>query len=453
MASVTHVVPDKKSSTKQRNTDRTTCCNCFGPIRKKHWTDATSGQMSEVYCRVCDDEIAENGQNVDNDSPACLARVTTGNNVKPRNLLSIESELEMPEMRDSPLRSAPMSPYKAKPHIDRTKTIKLNGCDGSTTTKTTSTTTTITTTASSNPLNPSNNNGKPIEEYELADDATGFDGDISDSVARMNVLNEDDEKRMIRVHGQEELPAEQTSPDAPTGHSPKYRYFDKSHLMNEIAQIKEETQTYLAENNLTESAQQSHINTGQQNGQHNNCRSDVSSTDRNQSVSQQYEIHSKDNTNIKNAIGLERSTSVSSVKSKLNYVNCTNDHPLMETETKNMCAKINDFDYLNGNTAADMPLIKRLNRFYATLPRMKKPILQQIYNTAGRGIKKVPTRVTPDGTTIYYWCDLSKQAVKGYYQCFKKQKNKTLKRENKFVRLYLESCLKFFIWEMQLIHN
>lgn len=375
--------------------------------------------MSEVYCRTCDDD--ENGADGpdmrDNfDSPACLVHVTgngpgggLGAKPKNRNLLSIESELELPNGKGKSLLIAPTSPIKVITSRDKSyKSLKV----GESPKKEVPT---------ESQTNQANNNKKPTpEEYELADDATGFDGELSDDhVARINVLNEADEKRLIRVHGKEELPAEQqTSPDSPSLRSPKYRYFDKNDLLNEIAHLKEES--ILIDNIDKQPNIPSNSNPGQS--------VDVSNDDDPAAAS----LHTiRDNTpatketksvnstsRSKNSIGLEKSTSASNIKAKASYVNCTNDHPLMD-DTKCEDNQIDDVnvDYLNGNatdSVTKQPLLKRLNRLYSTLPRVKKTVLQHMMG-GGRPMKKVPTRITPDGTTIYYWCDLSKQAVKGYY--------------------------------------
>ncbi|XP_055316297.1 uncharacterized protein LOC129576001 isoform X1 [Sitodiplosis mosellana] len=56
-----------------------TCCNCFGPLRNQ-WgdDDAISNQMSEIYCRTCDEDDHEVVHIPKNryDSPAILTNVT-----------------------------------------------------------------------------------------------------------------------------------------------------------------------------------------------------------------------------------------------------------------------------------------------------------------------------------------------------------------------------------------
>lgn len=88
---------------------------------------------------------------------------------------------------------------------------------------------------------------------------------------------------------------------------------------------------------------------------------------------------------------------------------CTDSHPLLGDRTNaNDKSRLKSFDDFNGNNS------KLAKRVYSTLPRAKKSsIAQQMVLPIKRSLKSVPTRTTPDGTTIYYWCDLSKQTIKG----------------------------------------
>lgn len=410
-ASVTNVAnstndkPSKKSKNKQSNGDDAnvaTCCNCFGTT--KHWTDAVSLQMSDAYCRTCDSNIESTGNNAeDNDinSPACLTRVTgkRGGNglngvVNARHLLSVESELEVPDDALAP--NAPASPFRA------TATAKP---------KTKPDRPTLSTYASNtmpecqNDTNTNNNGGQQGEEYELANDATN--GDLSDDVVRINVMNEADEKRMVRVHGREELPAEQqTSPESPSMRSPKYKYFDKTHLMNEIACIKEETKCM--DNESAEQQQQIIF--------HPSNRNPIRPSETNSNEQAIDLTSTEDSDELANKIALDKNGCLNEIRNnKSNYVNCTDDHPLMAAKDHSTDdvhpSKTDDADIVNGNA---VPALKRHLKRYATLPRIKKTTIQQMV-CMNNAMKQVPTRITPDGTTIYYWCDLSKDALKGYY--------------------------------------
>lgn len=116
--------------------------------------------MSDVYCRKCDDV----------DSPACLANITPKKmQLKNRSILTVESEIELPNGKSSPNK---VKNGKKDKHV--------------------------------------NNNNKRHEEYELADDATSLNDDHHD-LTKIDILNDFDSKLRIRVHGKEELPVEQTT--------------------------------------------------------------------------------------------------------------------------------------------------------------------------------------------------------------------------------------------------
>lgn len=288
-------------------TKTTTCCNCFGP--KKRWSDSASGQMSDVYCRTCDDDI-------DFDSPACLANITPKRGKpKHRNLLSIESELEIPNVKEPKKERSKSSSVREKNNENRS--------------------------AKENCLNGKNNN-KKVEEYELAQLATAFDDDLSVDIVKMGVLNEYESQIMIRVQGKEELPATQTT---------------NTRSSTEIA-------------NTTSSV------TSKQYSSVDNCSSHPLDS------IQILDNNPIDNTNASN----DRRTES---KSK---------------EPKNEMLLIDDD--CNGNDGRS----NRLNRAYSTLPKMKNK--QNVPNVM-RQLRKVPMRTTPDGTNIYYWCDVPKKMQKG----------------------------------------
>lgn len=107
---------------------------------------------------------------------------------------------------------------------------------------------------------------------------------------------------------------------------------------------------------------------------------------------------------------------------------CTNDHPLMTSDKDNE-SKI-DFENSNMmqsmvNTMTATPekvsILKRMHRMYSTLPKIKrntKPCDTSATAALNRPPYSIPTRTTPDGTTIYYLCDLSKNVIKGVNHCF-----------------------------------
>lgn len=284
-------------------TKTTTCCNCFGP--KKRWSDSASGQMSDVYCRTCDDDT-------DFDSPACLANITPKRGKpKHRNLLTIESELEIPNVKENVKKDRKFA-VREKNNENR-KNPKENCLNGK-------------------------NNNKKVEEYELAQLATAFDDDdLSIDIVKMGVLNEYDSQVMIRVQGKEELPATQTT--EPTGTKNKV-------TVNQYSSV-------------------------------DNCSN-----------------HPLDS----NRILLD------------NLVDNTNTSNDRQIKAKSGVAKNENRsidDYNNGN---DGGRFDRMNRTYSTLPKMKS---KQNVPDMMRPLRKVPMRTTPDGTNIYYWCDVPKKMQKG----------------------------------------
>lgn len=257
--------------------------------------------MSDVYCRVCDDDI-------DFDSPACLANITPKRGKpKHRNLLTIESELEIPNVKE--------------PKKERKISVREKNNENRKNTK-------------ENCLNGKNNN-KKVEEYEFAQLAT--DDDLSVDNVKMGVLNEYESQTVIRVQGKEELPAKQTNTETKG--------------LNNVNLIKYSSV--------------------------DNCSNHPLDSNR-------ILDNLVDNTKTSNEL-------TSTIKSK------TGDQ---KNETGN---EKND-DY-NGNDGK----FDRLNRAYSTLPKMKNK--QTVPNL--RPLRKVPMRTTPDGTNIYYWCDVPKKTLKG----------------------------------------
>lgn len=254
--------------------------------------------MSAVYCRACDDDV-------DFDSPACLANITPKRaKAKHRNLFNIESELELPNVKEVKKERTNNIPVKEKKHENR-KNVKENCANGK-------------------------NNNKKVEEYELAQLATAFDDDLSIDMVKMGVLNEFESELMIRVQGKEELPATQTT----------------------------NTET-IGLNNVT--LKYSSVD---------NCSA-----------------HAIDSNRLSNDTVIDNSN----VNSNMGKIK----------ENKNKKAT----DDYNGNDGR----FDRRNRAYSTLPKMKNK--QTVPNV--RPLRKVPMQTTPDGTNIYYWCDVPKKMLKG----------------------------------------
>lgn len=291
----------------------TTCCTCcFGS--KKRWSDSASAQMSDVYCRTCDEA----------NSPACLANVTPKRNrPKHRNLLTVESEIEMPgggggaqkkKIVNKEKKKSPKTPES--PRKDIKKTVE------------------------SPKMSKKNNNRDNMEEYELADDATSLNGDMTDDIVKIGVLSDLDPRMIVRVHGKEELPVVEQS------RAKQIQKLQKQSLDPEKDPhpLRVEVE-YHADNDGTRKG--------------------------------------------------ERISSDANLNSK--------------TEVSDKAQKDAREGDLNGNSK----FVPR-KRFYSTFPKRKRSTIHHsMWYNRPISLKKVPQRTTPDGTNIYYWCDVPKKSTKG----------------------------------------
>lgn len=96
-----------------------------------------------------------------------------------------------------------------------------------------------------------------------------------------------------------------------------------------------------------------------------------------------------------------------------NKVICINSHPLIQYDkVNNDCSKTGK-DYSNRYQTTTDSDNNRI--IYSTLPRIKKTkTIQDPLNTPNHPPFSIPTRVTADGTTIYYLSELSKNITKGF---------------------------------------
>lgn len=108
---------------------------------------------------------------------------------------------------------------------------------------------------------------------------------------------------------------------------------------------------------------------------------------------------------------------------------CTDDHPLLiasvdknDTSTTQRHFECDDFNGNGVTKQQKINVLKQMHRMYSTLPKMKKSTLLQQQQANTNVINgppySIPTRITPDGTTIYYLCDLNKQILKGAFEYF-----------------------------------
>lgn len=336
--------------------------------------------MSDVYCRTCDENDEDIKHAIDNiNSPACLTNVTVKrkpvNTVNyqpqhPSSILTVESELEY---------------LNTKMKLQTCANIlKANGGDSSKQEQLKSNSHNCSDNKNNNNISNKTNGVADTAagvEYEIADDATIFNSDLEDNLNRMNILTDLDNKLII--HGKEELPAkEQTT----TIEIHDQHRENASNALNI---------PYHSKNTLNKGAL----------------------------LLLQNAVNNGDTIDKARILKTRSNTLPASVNKKASIkVNCTNNHPLLESKT----SSLTDDEFISDNLVDNgddddakhrhnKSAIRKMKRLYSTLPRTRKSILDQMSVCHKRTMKHLPTRITPDGTTIFYWCDLSKQAIKGYY--------------------------------------
>lgn len=337
------------------------CGNCFGRGSPcKRWSDTDSAQMSDVYCRACEDEA------VTNSTPACLNNMPNKKSKpKHKTILSVESELVVASSSsssslDDKSRSKKDSKKCASPKKDKagkcakeSRAIKAKSCDAS--------------------INGSNNNLKSQQEYEIADDATSLNGDIgseklASSAGKIAILSETESKLMISVRGKEELPVEQAAQKSYSfkrcvpGHS-------ESHPLQQPATNEDSDDVFTSSPTPLAALE--------------NTTKDVA---------------------VDDADG----------------DNATESTPMLNNNSHNDCNGNNERVSLKNSAqssaraeSAGASVVDGESK-NSTLPRTgasskKSSVHQNFYNKA---LRMVPKRRTPDGTDIYYWCDLPKKALK-----------------------------------------
>lgn len=349
-----------------------TCCNCFGPLKSSNqWDDAISNQMSEVYCRACEDD--DDQMNTDQyvripkdrlDSPAILTNITN-RTVQRRQNAAI----------------ATASTKVTKPKEPNSVCCGQNELE----------TPTTTTTANERIDKESSEcNRNIIEDYELGDDAvvdvTEHDDTLNGQLnAPKNAPNKIDSHEMIRCRGKEELPEVLVAS--------KGKQIEQS--AQKLCHSPKNRPTFLNSISLDDTV------------------SSDSQTDE-----------------------LKLKVKTLASKQMPNKIICTNDHPLIpkkiesDADVKNGYFTNTNSNDCNGNQSAAtmmtasvivpkkptvtdrMSILKGMHRMYSTLPRMKKVHTTQP-DAAHQPPYSIPMRTTPDGTSIYYLCDLSKNVIKG----------------------------------------
>lgn len=104
---------------------------------------------------------------------------------------------------------------------------------------------------------------------------------------------------------------------------------------------------------------------------------------------------------------------IRSFKKSISVPLATKNHPLNsdDEESKPMLTHHDDDD-CNGNFRNHLKFHKKC----LTLPRPAKKCVSVHENSFRKLLRAVPKQETPDGTTIFYWCDLSKKMKKGGFK-------------------------------------
>ncbi|XP_073846382.1 uncharacterized protein isoform X2 [Musca autumnalis] len=447
------------------NNGKTTGCggNCFksGKKCKKRWgnSDKNTPQMSQVYCPTCDDA---------NETPACLNKMPDKKfKAKPKTILSVESELVVTKRgslkfterkptvsnvtRSSSLTAADRK--IKKPEIttnnkkDKTKTKEKEKEKESTpkertkekVSKTSSLLSKVSpkklranrsSTSSNTSANDKTKNSSPpstqskkkqtsisngnkgetskpsdtktdvtdsCQEYEIADDAISLNGgDISQvsdgGGGKIIILTETDS--LITVRGKEELPV--VEEPSPLSSSPKPTNLTGESESGEVKPYKFEKCVRVPVTADSHPLQ----TTNDDSADDNDKQAAVAAAEE----QKQEEI----NVNIIDTTSLDNNSSNSS--STLH-----NESPSKRPSSLNDCnGNLNSASASCNTSPLSPPMLNSANivdmgQMSATLPRTKRTAaMQAFYN---RALTLVPKRRTPDGTNIYYWCDLSKKAL------------------------------------------
>lgn len=338
------------------------CCECF-PSPQKKWSDKSSAQMSDIYSPETD-----HLDKPDFSSPACLATMSKSPVLKHRNLLTIDSEIEFPGSNHKKKSSPKKSPRKEKKSPKKQSKVKK--------------------TVNGNSLNRDRD-----RKYELADEA-----EDAIEMASQNLMCTSMPpallKHSIRVNGKEEFPEE----------------------IRELA--------VFAQNRSLQSSRENIAPHHQKNGtrmkSHSIAEVHKTPSPRNiphRGIQRFFTYRGKQKSPVKSpARSPENKTEVEPSKIKISKVR---SYETSFTEPRDCEFKAAlDSAYSKEITVEDVNANReiKVERNYATLPRVKKSHFHPsiLYSReTNRTPFKVPKRTTPDGTTIYYWCNVPKSKIKG----------------------------------------
>ncbi|XP_036334136.1 uncharacterized protein LOC118744859 isoform X2 [Rhagoletis pomonella] len=453
------------------NTSTTGCSNCFGGKKCKRWVGASSDkntpQMSEVYCPTCDDAA--------NETPACLSKMPDKKSKpKHRTILSVESELIVTKRgslrltagggeKKGVVRSASLSAADRKvkrtaspaqkkekekekekdkhkvreKDKDKSKASTLlakvspkrikskTGAAASTKTKNNNDQKDTKKTQLPKESNSNNNRiekqeatSLKAEEYELADDATSLNGTtVEQSEAKMAILSEKDTKLMINVRGREELPVvEQRSPpntaesvasgsdDSNTTSSNK----NSPYCFEKCVRVPVKSECHPLQQQSSQKTPSAAAAETFDNKRDNSMSSTTATTSTTTKATKATKV-----------TALQLETQTETVNSDCNG-NChlisppatssAQRSPISPPPAVSAAGSVENGSVSDGGGGGGAGSGSENGHTNATLPRAKRSSAQHAFYH--RALSLVPKRRTPDGTNIYYWCDLPRKALK-----------------------------------------
>ncbi|EDV98136.1 uncharacterized protein LOC6569103 isoform X2 [Drosophila grimshawi] len=395
------------------NSSTSTGCNCFGGKKfKKRWTAAgatCTPQMSEVYCPSCED--------ASNETPACLSKMPdkrpTRLKPKPPSLLCVESELVVSKRGN--LRLGTDTKRKAS---NITRSVSLSAADRRT----------------SLPMPkkvavPARVRlVKPKELDKTKDADKDKENDKKSTNQKTNLLAKISPKRLRSAKPSEKDKEKEKTKKEQDKDKDKSR--DKSKMANKSKTASNNNNNAKAAAPKTEEYELADDATSL-NGDALDCAGDGAGAAKIAILS---ESDSKLMISVRGREELPvveqtptppppLTTTTTQIFEKCLLVPVKSEsHPLQPATTSSDSATNNDNNeedneeeesvpteqqsLLNGDLANGNQMPMPTAASSATLPRTAK---QSYYNKV---LHLVPKRRTPDGTNIYYWCDLPKRALK-----------------------------------------
>ncbi|XP_054737639.1 uncharacterized protein LOC129244054 isoform X2 [Anastrepha obliqua] len=454
------------------NTSTTGCSNCFGGKKCRRWVGSSSDkgtpEMSEVYCPTCDDSA--------NETPACLNNMPDKKSKpKHRTILSVESELIVSKRgslrltasgsgeRKGVVRSASLSAAdrkakrtaspadkkekdkdknKAKTKEkdkDKSKATNLlakvspkrirSKTSTAALTKTKNNNTPKDTKDSKSPKESNSNNNRvedqettslKAEEYEIADDATSLNGtSIEPTEAKMAILSESDTKLMINVRGREELPVVEQHTPPNTAELVTTSTDDSNTVTCSMSNSKSNLYNF---EKCVRVPVKSECHPLQQQQQQTNQEAP------NAVAAESYD-NKRDNSASTTATTTTKTTRITALQieaqsESVPVSDCNgNCHmisppptssaqrsPISPPPAMSAASSVENGSVSDGGGGGGAASGSENGHSNATLPRAKRNAAQHAFYH--RAMSLVPKRRTPDGTNIYYWCDLPRKSLK-----------------------------------------